>query len=202
MGKKKMANTLQDIQERIAQKQTDYQGYNFNQAQNDILKTFFDLAQEFDSLDECYLICVAVLHHFLGVEVSLHLVNEKTGVLEFICDSTTGLAVEEYVPDHLTQTGEMRRVDGSFLVPILGGKALASDYCIPAHGEKNVVLGLLKIKNCPDLSTADQFFLGKFANRVGFNLHNRMIAIQNVQHIKFINNLVMDIEHNVIISRP
>ncbi len=199
MENKKMGNILKDIQERIAQKQKDYQGYNFNQAQNDILKTFFDLAQEYDSLDECYLICVTVLHQFLEVEVALYLVNEETGVLGFTCDSTLGLAAREHVPDHIIPIDEMCRVEGSYLLPILGGKALDSDSCIPVQGVKNVVLGLLEIKDCPDLSAADQFFLGKFANRVGFNLHNRMIAIQNIQHIKFINNLVMDIEHNVIV---
>ncbi|MDZ7642414.1 MAG: hypothetical protein U5J62_10395 [Desulfurivibrio sp.] len=43
-----------------------------------------------------------------------------------------------------------------------------------------------------------RFFLRKYANRVGYNLHNRQIAQQNIRHLQFINNLVADIEHNVI----
>ena len=200
MENKKMNNTLQDIHERVSQKQKDYQGYNFNQDQNDILKTFFDLAQEYESLDDCYLICVAVLHHFLGVEVALYLVNEKTGLLEFTCDSSCGLSAEPVpLPDYITCTENICRVGSSYLLPIMGGKPLAASSGIPGHGPQNVMLGQIEIKECPDLSTADQFFLSKFASRVGFNLHNRMIALQNVSHIKFINNLVMDIEHNVII---
>jgi len=49
------------------------------------------------------------------------------------------------------------------------------------------------------LGSEDRFFLNKYANRIGFRLHNRQIVRQNIRHLKFINSLVMDIEHNVII---
>ena len=49
------------------------------------------------------------------------------------------------------------------------------------------------------LSEDDCFFLKKYTNRIGYNLHNRLIALQNIKHLKFINTLVMDIEHNVIV---
>ncbi|MCI5217912.1 MAG: sensor histidine kinase [Candidatus Electrothrix sp. LOE2] len=49
------------------------------------------------------------------------------------------------------------------------------------------------------LSANDRFFLSKYTNRIGYNLHNRLIALQNIEHLKFINTLVMDIEHNVIV---
>jgi signal transduction histidine kinase len=49
------------------------------------------------------------------------------------------------------------------------------------------------------LTETDLFFLKKYTNRLGFRLHNRLLAQQNIQHLKFINSLVMDIEHNVII---
>jgi signal transduction histidine kinase len=42
------------------------------------------------------------------------------------------------------------------------------------------------------------FFLEKFTNRIGYNLHQKLLIQQNIEHIKFTNQLVADIEHNVI----
>ncbi|HSR36339.1 MAG TPA: ATP-binding protein, partial [Desulfurivibrionaceae bacterium] len=61
-----------------------------------------------------------------------------------------------------------------------------------------LVLGMLEVHPASKLTSADRFFLRKYSNRIGYNLHNRFIAQQNIRHLKFINNLVMDIEHNVI----
>ena len=44
----------------------------------------------------------------------------------------------------------------------------------------------------------EHFFLEKFTNRIGYNLHQKLLIQQNINHIKFINQLVSDIEHNVI----
>ncbi|MBE9535397.1 MAG: HAMP domain-containing histidine kinase, partial [Proteobacteria bacterium] len=43
-----------------------------------------------------------------------------------------------------------------------------------------------------------RFFLEKFTNRIGYNLHQKQLIHQNLHHIKFINRLVADIDHNVI----
>lgn len=42
------------------------------------------------------------------------------------------------------------------------------------------------------------FFFEKLTNRIGYNLHQKLLLQQNIDHIKFINQLVSDIEHNVI----
>jgi len=42
-------------------------------------------------------------------------------------------------------------------------------------------------------------FLEKFANRVGFQLHNRILRDRSREHLDFIRNLVEDIGHNVIV---
>jgi len=41
-------------------------------------------------------------------------------------------------------------------------------------------------------------FYQKYANRIGYNMHNKIVFNQNIEHIRFINQLVADIEHNVI----
>lgn len=58
---------------------------------------------------------------------------------------------------------------------------------------------MFEIKQLAALTSSDKFFFQKYCNRIGYNLHNRLILLQNIEHLKFINNLVMDIEHNVIV---
>jgi signal transduction histidine kinase len=61
------------------------------------------------------------------------------------------------------------------------------------------VLGLYSISPYEKLSKNDRFFFIKYSNRIGYSLHNRLMALQNIEHLKFINTLVADIEHNVIV---
>jgi len=65
--------------------------------------------------------------------------------------------------------------------------------------ENTPILGMFEVSPLEKLTETDQFFLNKYVNRIGFRLHNRLLAQQNIKHLKFINSLVMDIEHNVII---
>ncbi|MBI5558653.1 MAG: HAMP domain-containing histidine kinase [Deltaproteobacteria bacterium] len=188
---------LEEIHRRIAQKRVDYGRYNFSQLQNDILKTFFDLAQEYGSLEDFYRISVVVLKEFMGVEARLYLINESSNALEFVCDSSTGLQAEGVAaPSYMILSAKMYTVEGAVVVPIV---SKMSEGVSESHRDKDLLLGMLKVEAPRPLTPQDQFFLGKFANRIGFNLHNRRLTVQNIKHLKFINNLVMDIEHNVII---
>jgi hypothetical protein len=194
----KRCKRVEEINKRIAQKKADYERYNFSKVQNDILKTFFDLAQEYNTLEDYYLISVAVLKEFMGVEARLYLVNEATHALEFVCDSTHGLqdAGGAAAPDHIILCDKMYAIEGAFVVPIRS-KMMRSTPEPPK--DKELLLGMLEVEAPHALTSQEQFFLCKFANRICFNLYNRRITIQNIKHLKFINNLVMDIEHNVII---
>ena len=58
---------------------------------------------------------------------------------------------------------------------------------------------MYEVQSLEKISSDDKFFFVKYANRIGYNLHNRRIALQNIDHLKFINTLVMDIEHNIIV---
>jgi signal transduction histidine kinase len=59
-------------------------------------------------------------------------------------------------------------------------------------------LGLFEVRPKERMDSKARFFLEKFTNRIGYNLHQKMLIQQNIDHIKFINQLVSDIEHNVI----
>jgi signal transduction histidine kinase len=61
------------------------------------------------------------------------------------------------------------------------------------------VLGLLEIFVVKDLSGHRELFFQKYANRIGFNIHNRFLVEKNIEHLKFIRSLVADIEHNIIV---
>ncbi len=65
----------------------------------------------------------------------------------------------------------------------------------PRHG----VIGALEIFPAADLTDHQRLFLQKYANRIGFQLHNRLSLLKNREHLSFIRNLVQDIGHNVIV---
>ena len=56
---------------RIREKAESYEKYNFSRGRNDFLKAFFDLAQEYDSLDDFYRICVSVPLALVGGALAL-----------------------------------------------------------------------------------------------------------------------------------
>ncbi|MCW5208619.1 hypothetical protein VU10_00065 [Desulfobulbus sp. US1] len=82
---------LQKICQRIREKSKNYDQYNFSSEFNDFLKAFFDLAQEYDSLDDFYRICVAVPLEMTGLDSALYLLDEETKELYLACDSIQGI---------------------------------------------------------------------------------------------------------------
>jgi signal transduction histidine kinase len=114
------------------------------------------------------------------------------------CDSEKGFRVEpEPAPAHLTLTPDPFDHDECYVVPICRRHYRSED--APAMSLQSRCLGLLEIYPGRELSEAERFFFGKYTNRIAYNLHNRRLMQQNIRHLEFINNLVMDIEHNVII---
>ncbi|MCI5132189.1 MAG: sensor histidine kinase, partial [Candidatus Electrothrix sp. EH2] len=205
---------LQNICQRIREKSRSYERYNFTSEFNDFLKAFFDLAQEYDSLDDFYRICVAVPLEMTGLHSALYLADEKTGELYLACDSLRGVCQQkDAAPEYVTLSMEAYQSEHSYIVPIYnkmpargmdvpedGGQEKATEPCSAEEiYSKNRILGMFRVFPLEKLSSDDCFFLKKYTNRIGYNLHNRLIALQNIEHLKFINTLVMDIEHNVIV---
>ncbi|MDY6955225.1 MAG: ATP-binding protein, partial [Thermodesulfobacteriota bacterium] len=69
---------------------------------------------------------------------------------------------------------------------------------LPLGKEKDLI-GILEVYPCDELNAREEFFLEKYANRIGFNLHMRFLLQKNIEHLEFIQGLVADIEHNVIV---
>lgn len=187
------------IWERVKQRRQDYISYDFSRKKNDMLKTFFDLAQEFDTLKDYYRICVTIPLDFMGLDSRLYLLNEEDRHLELVCDSLKGLSSAPLptAPEYVIIANQPYEVNDSYIVPVIGKPAATAE---SKRGQAHRrIIGMFELFPVFKLTEEDRFFFTKYTNRIGYNLHNKKIARQNVRHLKFINNLVRDIEHNVII---
>ncbi|MDX1775079.1 MAG: HAMP domain-containing sensor histidine kinase [Desulfobulbales bacterium] len=198
---------LHIILNRVRDKLKDHAHYDFSPLQNNLLKSFFDLVQEFDRLDDFYRIAVAVLLESMHVESALYLLDEDGKRLKLVCNSKEGILREERsIPTGIYLSEEPYKTETSYVVPIYrkpprffsDDNKLKEQVLQPWQRDIRI-LGMFEISPLEKLAEEELFFLRKYANRIGFRLHNRLLAQQNIEHLKFINSLVMDIEHNVII---
>jgi signal transduction histidine kinase len=198
---------LHHIQKRVREKLKDHARYDFSPLQNNLLKSFFDLVQEYDRLDDFYRIAVVVLLESLQVESALYLLDTEEKHLKLVCNSQEGIIRDSRpVPTGIYLSDQAYKAENSYVIPIYRKPPKESprdtNFLNPAQQpwqETMRILGMFEISPLEKITETDLFFLKKYVNRIGFRLHNRLLAQQNIKHLKFINSLVMDIEHNVII---
>jgi signal transduction histidine kinase len=189
---------LNNIYERTLAKKSDYQIYNFTQKENDALKAFFDLAQEFDDIEEFYHLCVAILKCFFDREASLYIVDPQKNSLVLIARTEDGdRELNLPPPDYIQPADSPYYTRDNCLVLTIRGKEPRIEE-LPFKVEDDV-LGLLVIYPVKDLGEHRELFFQKYANRIGFNIHNRFLVEKNIEHLRFIKSLVADIEHNIIV---
>ena len=189
---------LKHILERTEAKKGDYQRYNFTQKENDALKTFFDLAQEFDDINNFYKLCVSIPKSFFDREASLYIVDPKLNALVLIASTDArGQQLNTPHPVDVNPAEQPYYTDRESLVLTIRGKEPLIEK-LPFE-VKDDVLGLLEIYPVKDLGEHRELFFQKYANRIGFNIHNRFLVEKNIEHLKFIRTLVADIEHNIIV---
>jgi signal transduction histidine kinase len=189
---------IQYIFSRIESKKNDYLQYNFTHKENDALKTFFDLAQEFDNIEDFYILCVAIPKSFFNCEACLYVVDPKKNSLVLIAKTEEdGNKLNVPPPDYIKPADKPYYTDYGSLVLTIRGKGTLIDE-LPFE-VKDDVLGLLEIYPVKDLGEHRELFFQKYANRIGFNIHNRFLVKKNIEHLKFIRSLVADIEHNIIV---
>ena len=191
---------LVKIRKRVKQKRQDYIRYNFSPKKNDILKTFFDLAQEVDSLSDLFRVCVSIPLESLELESRLYLFNHAHNGLELVCDSIHGVySSPPACPDHVHLSEESYEASHSYLAPIFTKTVVAQEDLNPNTCGQSKIIGMFEVFPLANLTKEDKFFFIKYSNRIGYNLGKRLLSQQNIEHLDFIKNLVSDIEHNVII---
>ncbi len=209
---------LAHICHRVREKSESYDQYNFSSKFNDFLKAFFDLAQEFDSVEDFYRICVAVPLEITDLASALYLTEGEEENLQLVCDSDQGVLKDPVPADDMVCLQEYPYETGdSYVIPICSKQPSSTGSrfaeIMRTEGERRTelwcgvkgicgqgrILGMFEVKPLQQLTDSDKFFFVKYVNRIGFNLDNRLIARQNIDHLKFINTLIIDIEHNVIV---
>jgi signal transduction histidine kinase len=188
---------LKKILERVEGKKADYTSYDFTMEEETALTAFFDLAQEFDDLDDLYRLCVAIPKGFFNLEARLFFMDPKLD--EFVLVAKTeqsGVGLHTPPPAHVRPSRAPYYTDSSLVLTIRGKESLMDQLPFrPVDG----VLGLLEVYPIGDPSEHRKLFFEKYANRIGFNMHNRFIVEKNIEHLRFIRSLVADIEHNIIV---
>jgi signal transduction histidine kinase len=183
---------------RVEDKKQDYVRYDFSNVQDSALKTFFDLAQEFETLEDLYRVCVAVPKVHFGLDACLYVKDSKRDVLVKVCSSDEGYlgSPSRLPPAHIKPSNGAFVGDGGLFTPIFG-KVVPTD--VGATEKKKELLGMLEVNPGSHLAESEAFYFQKLANRIGYALYNRVLKQKNIEHLKFIESLVADIEHNVIV---
>jgi signal transduction histidine kinase len=187
---------LDQALELLEKKEQDYTAYKFRTKETMAIFAFFDLAQEFATLSNLYRIAVAVVHFFFNYESCIYTIRPEDEALMLQCCTSEGLLdPPKPARANVVIHDSPYRAGSSFLFPIIGKKVLADK--VPLFLDDQI-LGMFEIYPVKRMSEHESLFFQKYANRVGYNMHNKLVVEQNIEHIRFINQLVSDIEHNVI----
>lgn len=183
------------LETRVHEKIDDYEEYRFTLLESRALNIFFDLAQEYDNVYDLYALCVLVPKVFFQKHSTLYL-QDQDNRLTWRSSSAVPWDEDPGPQAEPPPVGEPTVRDGHFYIPIKGNRDLLEQL---DFSPKRAVIGLLDVTPGDNLSPHERLFFEKYANRIGFQLHNRLISTKNREHLQFIRSLVDDIGHNVIV---
>jgi signal transduction histidine kinase len=180
---------------RIKEKLDDYDGYDFSLRQVRALNIFFELAQEIRGRSMFYAVCMMIPRVLFGLESSIYILeDEETFVL---ADSSTDRCALEPTRTWDRELSDRVLCSGDRLfIPIPCNPQYAD--LLPFKPPRNI-LGSFVMQPCVRPQGHEQLFLEKYVNRVGYQLHQRIIRARNREHLRFIKSMVQDIGHNVIV---
>src|SRR5208283_894571 len=94
------------IMERIESKKNDYLYYDYSQTESSALATFFDLAQEFDGIEDFYCLCTAIPKAFFGLEARLYVIEARKNNLALAAKTEEDGFLLGLAPPSFVQPGE------------------------------------------------------------------------------------------------
>lgn len=184
------------IIQRIDSKKHDYVNYDFTYIENSALTTFFDLSQEFEDIEDFYFLCVYIPKVFFSLDARLYLIEPKLQEMVLVSKTEDDhYELHKPPPDYIVPGKSPYTAHNSLVLTIRGNRFLIDQ--LPFE-TKDEILGLLEVYYAKDIAPRQELFFEKYANRIGFNIHNRLLFEKNIEHLKFIRTLVADIEHNII----
>ena len=185
------------ILKRLDEKKVDFTKYGFSRVESNALKTYFDLAQEFEDLNDVYQVSVAIPKSFFNLNARLYVFDSLQGRLALVASTDgQGDTLGTAPPSHVKAANQPYLVDRAMILAIRGNKQLVEQ--LPFEPQDDVI-GILEVFPYDTPDRHKELFFEKYANRIGFSLHMRFLLQKNVEHVRFIKNLVADIEHNVIV---
>ncbi len=184
------------VSRRIREKLVDYDEYDFSPRQVRALNIFFDLSQEFRTREMFYGTSLNILRIMFGLESCIYVLEDEETFALGACSEGYERAQDK-----------VRNWDGEFAVETVETDTHLH-YPIRCNPEYNDLLpfvppeniiGNFVVQKSRVLFPEMKLFLEKYVNRVGYQLHNRILRARNREHLNFIRNLVEDIGHNVIV---
>jgi len=183
------------VEGRIEEKLDDYEGYDFSMRQVRALNIFFELAQELRGRDMFYAVCMMIPRVLFDLESRIYILEDEetfslAGCSTGRCDLESIRTWDDEFSDHPVVSGDR------LFIPI---------HCNPEYTDllpfepPHNIIGSFQMRPCVDVPGHVQLFLEKYVNRIGFQLHHRIIRARNREHIQFIKSMVQDIGHNVIV---
>lgn len=183
------------VTSRIEAKLLDYDGYDFTMRQSRVLNIFFELSQELRGRDVFYAVCMAIPRILLRLESSIYILEDEetfslAGCSLGRCEMEPTRTWDHEFTDRIVLSGKR------LFFPIYGNPEYND--MLPFPPPYNII-GSFVMSPCDKLPGHAQLFLEKYVNRIGFQLHHRIIRARNREHIAFIKSMVQDIGHNVIV---
>ena len=186
---------LEYVASRIEEKLDDYDGYDFSMRQVRALNIFFELAQELRGRDMFYAVCMMIPRVLFKLESNIYILEDEetfslAGCSMGKCDMEPTRTWDDEFTDRLVISGDR------LFIPL---------HCNPEYTDllpfepPHDIIGCIEMYPCDHIPGHVQLFLEKFVNRIGYQLHHRIIRARNREHIRFIKSLVQDIGHNVIV---
>ncbi|MDR2892070.1 MAG: HAMP domain-containing histidine kinase [Deltaproteobacteria bacterium] len=190
------------VRRRIEEKLDDYAKYNLSSKESCLLNILFDLMQEYQDEKYLDLLPVLLLDMVLGLPCELYARKNERPDGSGVADGTGEINWENNEFE-LRTPAALPLKSRSSITPAISDERV----CIPVRGrygsksqgeQDREVRGLLIFYPPHSFTNHELLFLEKFANRLGFAMHNSALARRNREHLDFVRNLVKDIGHNVL----